>query len=187
MGNNPSAFAKTGPGRDRVTGMDTSRFPVEWVTWNDAVQFCGRLSSAPAEKTAGRVYRLPTEAEWEYACRAGTTTAFCFGNSLTVTQANIEHHVNRTTMVGSYQPNAFGLYDMHGNIFEYCQDWYSKAYYAKSPLVDPKGPTAGSSRVLRGGCWGHGYGVAYCRSAGRFGVDPRYHNVDTGFRVVCVR
>ena len=88
MGNNPSWFSATGGGKDKVAGMDTSRFPVEHVSWEEAVDFCRKLSELPEEKAAGRVYRLPTEAEWEYACRAGTTTAFHYGNSLSADQAN---------------------------------------------------------------------------------------------------
>ena len=90
MGQNPSYFSATGDGKDKVAGMDTRQFPVEMVTWNDAVEFCRKLSQLPAEQQAGRVYRLPTEAEWEYSCRAGTTTPFHFGNSLSSNQANTD-------------------------------------------------------------------------------------------------
>ncbi len=114
MGVNPACFManlfKRNPGH-----------PVEQVSWDEAVDFCQRLSSLAAEKHAGRVYRLPTEAEWEYACRAGTTTPFHFGTSLFSIQANIDYNRNRTTKVGSYPPNAWGLYDMHGNVWEWCR------------------------------------------------------------------
>ena len=192
MRKNPSWFSSTGRGKERVSGVDTSRFPVERVSWNDAVEFCRKLSVLPAEKAAGRSYRLPTEAEWEYACRAGTTTPFHFGDSLNGKEANCDgtnpygtgtkgSYLQRTTTVGCYRPNAFGLYDMHGNVGEWCQDRYSKEYYANSPLADPRGFAAGFARVLRGGSWS---GSAFvCRSASRYRNspdDPRYF---IGFRV----
>src|SRR5262249_46839160 len=128
-GRNPSANSATGSERDNVAGLCTDDFPVEMVTWAAAVRFCKKLSALAAEKAAGRGDRLPTEAEWEYACRAGTSTAFHFGDSLSSTQANFDGRgpyggaaqgpfLNRTSKVGSYRPNAFGLYDMHGNVFE---------------------------------------------------------------------
>src|SRR5262249_26582368 len=124
MGGNPSYFCKEGRGRLLVQGTDTSDFPVEQVSWKDAFTFLDRLSGVPAEKKAGRVYRLPTEAEWEYACRAGDAgRQFHFGDSLTTKQANtLEARLQRTCKVGSYAPNAWGLYDMHGNVWEWCQD-----------------------------------------------------------------
>src|SRR5262249_14127530 len=142
-----------------VTGTDPSHFdsrndggpnhPVEGVTWEDAVEFCRLLSFK--EREAGRVYRLPTEAEWEYACRAGSTTPFAFGPGASSTQANFsgDHpyeegapgpYLQSTSAVGSYEPNAWGLYDMHGNVWEWCADWYRPDYYASSPAVDPPGP-----------------------------------------------
>lgn len=181
MGKNPSFFAASGYGRDRVKGLDTRRFPAEQVRWVDAVEFCRKLTNLPAEKKAGRVYRLPTEAEWEYACRAGTTTPFHFGKSLSARQANFngQHPYGgaekgpflvRTTKVGSYPPNAFGLYDMHGNVWEWCADWYGRGYYRNSPVDDPKGPKSGSMRVIRGGEW---YGDGRdCRSAFRYADEP---------------
>ncbi len=127
MGKNPSYFSAAGDGKDRVKDMDTTRFPVEMISWADAVEFCRKLSEMPEEKQAGRVYRLPTEVEWEYACRGGTVTAFHYGAALSSTQANFRGnfpyggaakgpYLERTTKVGSYQPNAYGLYDMHGNV-----------------------------------------------------------------------
>ena len=127
MGKNPSYFSATGDGKDEVSGMDASRFPVERVSWDDAVEFCRKLSELPEEKTAGHVYRLPTEAEWEYACRAGTTTPFHFGSKLNGEEANCDGSLplgttikgpslDRPTTVGSYQPNVFGLYYMHGKL-----------------------------------------------------------------------
>ncbi len=134
MENNPSCFSANGDGKYSVNDMDTSRFPVENVSWDDAVAFCKKLSELPEEKKAGRVYRLPTEAEWEYACRAGTKTPFHYGDSLSSKQANFCGHfpyggadkgpwLKRTAKVDTYAANAFGLYDMHGNVWEWCQDW----------------------------------------------------------------
>ena len=125
---NPSAFRN-------IKGKKTKRFPVEMVTWEDAVEFCSQLSEMSAEQRAGRRYRLPTEAEWEYACGAGKETAFGFGASLSSMQANFDGflpyggaprgpNLQRPTTVGSYPPNAFGIYDMHGNVYEWCADKY---------------------------------------------------------------
>jgi len=126
MGENPSHFSSGGGGNVQVSNLETSRFPVEQVTWEDAIDFCRKLSLLPEEKAAGRIYRLPTEAEWEYACRASTATPFHFGSQLNGREANCDGtpygtdtegpYLGRTTSVGSYQPNAFGLYDMHGNV-----------------------------------------------------------------------
>ena len=195
MRKNPSAFRT-------VQGLDTKRFPVEMTTWNDAVEFCRKLSAKSQEHQVGRRYRLPTEAEWEYACRAGTATTFCFGDSLSSRQANFDGflpyggaargpNLQRPAPVGSYQANAFGLYDMHGNIYEWCADGYASDYYEKSPVDDPLGPSMayeyppGSQgakvKVLRGGGWN---GIArLCRSADRY-YDSRMRCYnDYGFRV----
>ncbi len=187
MGNNPSYFT------------DLSR-PVEMVSWNDAVAYCAALTQR--ERSAGRLsagyaYRLPTEAEWEYACRAGTTTAFHYGNELRSGMANFygyyeylvgdPYHYNasgtyldRTTSVGSYAPNAWGLYDMHGNVWQWCQDWYGA--YSGVSVTDPVGPSSGSRRVIRGGSWGN-YAFS-CRSAQRGSDIPDYGSSFLGFRVV---
>ena len=150
----------------------TNEHPVVNVSWNDAVAFCDWLS----KKKEAKKYRLPTEAEWEYACRAGTTTAFDCGDSLSSNDANFNGNfpyggaakgpsVENTTPVGSYRPNVFGLYDMHGNVWQWCQDRFDSEYYSDSPTDDPQGPAAGSSRVIRGGGW---YDLAVnCRSANR--------------------
>ena len=192
MGTNPSAFSRGGSSSAKVSGQDTSRFPVERVSWEEAVEFCRRLSALPAERAAGRVYRLPTEAEWEFACRAGTTTPFHFGSQLNGREANCDGnfpygtttkgpYLERPTTVGSYGANGFGLFDMHGNVWEWCSDWYGSGYYAESPVDDPTGPTAGSIRVIRGGSWlSHARG---CRSASRYRRAPFYRNVYLGFRV----
>ena len=178
-------------------------YPVEQVAWKQAVGFCASLSELPAEMKAGRTYRLPTEAEWEYACRAGATTMFHFGGALS-DQANFNgNHPHgtqsrgpyraKTAKVGSYAPNAWGLYDMHGNVSEWCSDWYDPNYYKISPKQDPKGPAKGVAptgfgadffRVVRGGCW-HDEGRA-CRAAYRFRLQSTEPYRLVGFRVVCV-
>ncbi len=166
MGENPSNFK----GDDR---------PVELVSWDDAVEFCQRLS-----QQTGAEYRLPTEAEWEYAARAGTTTKYYFGDDLTSDLANYDSNVDQTTAVGKYPPNAFGLYDMHGNVWEWCQDdWHDS--YKNAPTDGSAWLTEFSSiKVIRGGSWG--YNPYYCCSATRDIVtrDNRFFNI--GFRVVCV-
>jgi formylglycine-generating enzyme required for sulfatase activity len=151
--------------------------PVEGVSWEEAREFCSRLS-----KKTGREYRLPSEAEWEYACRAGTTTDFYFGDTLTPKLARFDS--NETASVGSYPPNAFGLYDMHGNVWEWCEDdWHSN--YEGNPPADGSvwKSNKDSTKILRGGSWY--YSSDFCRSAYRDYVvrDDRY--VDHGFRVVC--
>ncbi|MHB1034770.1 MAG: SUMF1/EgtB/PvdO family nonheme iron enzyme [Pirellulales bacterium] len=194
VGKNPSWLSPSGKGKDRAAGLETNRFPVEMVSWNDATAFCRRMSSLPAEIQAGRVHRLPTEAEWEYACRADTRTAFCDGDSLSSTQANCDGRVpygaaakgpylERTSRVGSYKPNAWGLYDLHGNVWEWCADWYGENYYRDSPAEDPPGPNSGDCRVLRGGSW---YSpAASCRSAFRAYYTPTVSPSYVGFRVLC--
>ena len=161
---------------EAVMGANPSYFkgesnPVEKVSWNDAVEFCKKLSA----KT-GQTVRLPTEAEWEYACRAGTTTPFNTGETISTDQANYNgnftygsgskgEYRQKTVAVGSFAPNALGLYDMHGNVWEWCQDWYDAGYYKNSPTDDPPGPEKGESRVLRGGSWNSD--PRSCRSAVR--------------------
>jgi formylglycine-generating enzyme required for sulfatase activity len=194
MPKNPSVFHPKNGG--------SPEHPVEQVLWGEAVEFCKKLSDLPEEKRAGRAYRLPTEAEWEYACRAGTQTIFHFGNRLASNQANFNGrfpyggaeegpYLQKTAKVGSYQPNAFGLYDMHGNVAEWCSDWYDPDYYVHSPKEDPHGPSqgvvptgfGGFYQVVRGGSWlDEGRG---CRAAYRFRFMPsdRYRLV--GFRVAC--
>jgi serine/threonine protein kinase/formylglycine-generating enzyme required for sulfatase activity len=179
-GHNPSFFQR---GNDKVGAIDTSEFPVDQVSWQDALAFCKQLSDLPAEKAAGLVYRLPTEAEREYACRAGTTTPFAFGQALTAEQANIENKLDRTTKVGSYRPNAFGLYDMHGNLNEWCADWSKHSYYVESPTDDPQGPPDSTHRAARGGAWNNE--AKECRSASRGGGIPQARLNYIGFRVVC--
>jgi formylglycine-generating enzyme required for sulfatase activity len=176
MNKNPSNFQG-----EKIKG-DSSPHPVDQVSWNDAVEFCKRLSGLPEEKKAGRVYRLPTEAEWEYACRAGSTTAYSFGESsqsLSDYAWFSNNSDDRTHPVGQKKPNAWGLYDMHGNVFEWCSDWYAE--YPKGAVSDPAGPKVSSDSVYRGGCWY--YGVAVCRSAHRRRFDPSLRVILYGFRV----
>jgi formylglycine-generating enzyme required for sulfatase activity len=193
MGKNPSFFSRDGPGKQRVAGLDTAQLPVENVSWLDAHAFCKKLGELPAEK--GRSYRLPTEAEWEYACRAGTREATHYGDKIDATQANFNGlspyntttggpFYRRTTKAGDFQPNALGLYDMHGNVQEWCADWYAADYYAKSPKADPQGPAEGTERVLRGGAWVHS--GKSCRSAVRNKHAPETASYSFGFRVVLV-
>jgi len=178
-----------------VMGANPSRYkganrPVEMVSWNDAVAFCTKLSA----KT-GREVRLPTEAEWEYACRAGTTGPWYTSETLSTKLANIrdywgwaesdEYHA--TTPVGSYPPNPWGLYDMVGNVQQWVQDWYDYGgYYKVSPVDDPTGPVGGPAHVARGGAWDGTAGE--CRSAIRKEWVEPYTERDwtKGFRVVCV-
>jgi formylglycine-generating enzyme required for sulfatase activity len=187
-GKNPSWFSATGGGKEDVAGLNTRRFPVETVSWNDATEFCRKLS-----QKEGKTYRLPTEAEWEYACRAGTKTAFSFGDTISTDQANYNGNAvfgngqkgvyrERPMPVRSFPANAFGLYDMHGNVNQWCQDWYDYNYYRKSPRNDPINETGGELRVLRSGSWGSYPGI--CRSAHRSGSTPDYRNNTIGFRVV---
>ena len=122
-----------------------SKLPVTNVSWEDCQEFIKKLNA----KTKGG-YRLPTEAEWEYSCRAGTTTAYSFGNKITPKDANYrDSKINKPVAVGSYKPNRFGLYDMHGNVWEWCEDWHGD--YPAGAVTDPKGPATGKDRVLRGG------------------------------------
>ncbi len=188
MGRNPSYFSTTEQVATAVSDM-RANCPVETVSWHDAADFCVKLSDG---KTL--TYRLPTEAEWEYACRAGGSSRYCFGENekhlddyawwgAFVVGASClqEKHTHR---VGWKKKNHFGLYDMHGNVSEWCSDWYSTHYYAKSPLSAPAGPATGSHRVYRGGSW---YSLATnCRSAYRAGYVPAYRSSDLGFRVVAV-
>jgi formylglycine-generating enzyme required for sulfatase activity len=184
MGSNPSYFSAGGSGSASVRGMNTSDFPVEGVDWDNALDFCKKLSALPGEKGARRVYRLPTEAEWEYACRAGTTTAYNTGKTLTAAQANFSgSSVGRVAKVGSYKPNAWGLYDMHGNVWHMVADWYDLNYYRVSPRKDPTGPATATLRVARGGSWGNP--VSACRCATRAHVSRGQRNYIVGFRVAC--
>lgn len=140
-----------------ITSQDTGRMPVEHVSWEDAAEFCWRLSALPEEVRLGHAYRLPTEAEWEYACRAGDDQPHVREpEPSVVTGENIGEHLKtplNIMAVGSYAPNPFGLYDMRGNVFEWCSDWFERDYYLHSPTDDPQGPNSGFLRVVRGADW----------------------------------
>jgi formylglycine-generating enzyme required for sulfatase activity len=178
---NPSNFSATGTGKDKVAGMNTDDFPVEMVTWHAAMDFCRAVSGRAELNSKGWTMDLPTEAEWEYACRAGTTSAFHYGDFLSGKQANFSSEspygaapkvprLNRTCYVGGYRPNSWGLYDMHGNVLQWCKDWYGKDYYRSSGRSDPLNETPDVGRVLRGGSW---YASAkLCRSAQRLHDEP---------------
>jgi len=177
MGANPAHFQKR-----VIRKTDSSMYPVEQVSWERAVEFCRKLSELPEEKAAGRVYGLPTEAEWEYACRAGSKTAYSSGespqslNDCTWLGTNSN---NTTHPVGEKKANAWGLFDMHGNVSEWCNDRYGA--YPKAAVSDPAGPQRGSSRVYRGGSIYHS--ASLCRSSVRFSEDPTVRQRSIGFRV----
>ncbi len=166
--------------------QDDPQLPVESVTWDAAHQFCRRVS-----ELTGRTVQLPTEAQWEHACRAGTTSPYSFGSQITPEQVNFDtseggaipdETLERTTPVGDYPPNGRGLFDMHGNVREWCADWYGP-YPAAGPVtVDPLGPPTGEAHVLRGGSWDD-Y-ARRCRSAYRYGYRPGDREQCNGFRVV---
>ena len=159
-----------------------SDYAASHVRWEEAAEFCAKLSSKEAV-----TYRLPTEAEWEYACRGGTTTAYHFGDASRLgdyawfydnTQDAGEKYAHR---VGQKKPNVLGLYDMHGNVGEWCLDWYDSGYYENSPTDDPAGPGTGSFRVYRGGGWAHT--ARQCVSSFRNWITPTYRFSGLGFRV----
>jgi formylglycine-generating enzyme required for sulfatase activity len=199
MGTNPSYFSRTGKGKESVKDVsdpDLDLFPVEQTSWQDVVS---------EEAGAGRDYRLPTEAEWEYACRGGHlipdvggkhTLPFHFDQpcaSLSSHQANFNGNFpyggadegpsrGRPRAVGSYKPNRLGLYDLHGNVWEWCSDWYGD--YPDGPSSDPCGPPDGLGRVFRGGSW-YSFGEG-CRAAHRVNNGPTRWNFNLSFRVAAV-
>jgi formylglycine-generating enzyme required for sulfatase activity len=175
MGNNPSHFKNCG-----------DDCPVEEVSWNDVQEFIRKLN----QREGGNKYRLPTEAEWEYAARAGSTEAFANGG-ISELECGYDSNLDamgwycgnsnkKTHSVAQKQPNAWGLYDMHGNVYEWCQDWYGD--YPSGSVTDPTGPSGGSRRVKRGGCWN--LYARYCRSAFRFRSAPDFRFCNLGFRLL---
>jgi formylglycine-generating enzyme required for sulfatase activity len=186
----------------RVMGSNPSKFqgdpkrPVEQVSWDDAVEFCRRLSEFPAEDAAGRRYGLPTEAQWEYACRAGSTGRWCFSTQQNASPEEAEEKLlaeyawfsansdDQTHVVGQKRANAFGLHDLYGNVWQWCQDGFVGNYYAKSPLDDPQGPFGVSDRVARGAYWSSP--ARDCRSAIRGSAGAGMRGNFLGFRVCLV-
>jgi formylglycine-generating enzyme required for sulfatase activity len=170
------------PWKGKQSTKDGDRHAVSYVNWDDAMDFCRLLSEQEDRK-----YRLPTEAEWEYACRAGTQTRYSFGDGEVRLDLFGWYDGNKLGQyaheVAQKQPNPFGLYDMHGNVWEWCSDWYDEKYYGKSPEKDPAGPPSGSSRVLRGGGWGDVPIVL--RSCYRDCRTPGGRDDDVGLRVLC--
>jgi formylglycine-generating enzyme required for sulfatase activity len=169
MGNNPSRFAGS---------LD---YPVENISYDDVQTFISMLN----RKEGSDAYNLPTEAEWEYAARGGSIMTYCFGSDpgrLKQYAWYSDNSGNSTHPVGQLTPNAYGLHDMHGNVWEWCQDRYDQMYYFNSPSHNPRGPLSGLNRVVRGGSWG--YDARYCRSSYRFHHPPYFRSSDLGFRLV---
>jgi formylglycine-generating enzyme required for sulfatase activity len=200
MGYNPSYFSKDGKkgdsgtyyaepagGAEKVKGVDTDDFPVENVSYEEAVKFCEKLNGLEKNRRSGWAYTLPTEAQWEYACRGGATSykKYHFGDTITTKLANVGFHAkeegshDHTVKVGQYGANAFGLHDMHGNVWEWCRDWYDKDYQGADSAFQ------GSDRMIRGGGWRE-FGRD-CRAAYRYGLSPSFRYWDLGFRVAAVR
>jgi len=213
MSRSPSAFGPGGKGAEDVRGIDSGRLPVESISWEEAQEFCRRLTARSEEKKKGREYRLPTEAEWEYACRAGEANIFHFGNDLDYKAANFDSEKSyqgkeapssvpadakqvpkpgHPLPVGTYPANRWGLYDMHGNVKEWCRDLYIAEYYLIGPRLDPFGTEQpgrsilgnAAARVTRGGDWT--CAAKDCRTAYRGSQKDNVRNGWTGFRVVCV-
>ncbi len=188
IGRFPVTFAEfddfcisTGRARPRDEGWGRAQRPVINVSWQDAIDYCAWLT-----RKTGRHYRLPTEAEWEYACRAGTKADYYFGNNdeqLDRYAWYVHNAERRTQPVGSKQPNSWGIYDMHGNVWEWCADWYAKDYYTCEPVRNPMGAGAeqGAGRVLRGGSWDSS--TQFVTSYFRFCLSPGLRIIRAGFRV----
>jgi formylglycine-generating enzyme required for sulfatase activity len=171
-----------------VTATNPSLFtrsedqPVESISWNDAMAFCERLNALEKQELGAATYRLPTEAEWEYACRAGSPARYSFGAEAAQLGAYAwSGSTNETQPAGQKRPNAWGLFDMHGNVWEWCADGYDTQYYSQSPVDDPQGPLTALKHVIRGGAWDNA--PEDLRSANRFGTAPDKKVCDHGFRV----
>jgi len=192
---------------EKLMGENPSRWkgktnPVEQMRWSDAVRYCNARSEAEGLEPcydlntwkcnfAANGYRLPTEAEWEYACRAGTTTAYSFGDDVLKLKAYAWYEDNsggKPRPVGQKPSNPWGLYDMHGNVWEWCNDFYKVDYYQESPKENPRGPQTGETKVLRGGAWK--FSAESCRSGYRYNENPGYSDVCFGYDIYgfrCVR
>jgi len=200
IGDNPSWFSSIGVGKDKIAGQSSERHPVDNVSWLDAVKFCNKLSEMEGRKPFYEINgegvrvpdwnrsgcRLPTEAEWEYACRASARAPqqYSFGDnagSLVEFAWYSENSAGATHPVGKKRPNGFGLFDMHGNVWEWCWDCYSDAYYKEPTADDPRGPSGASHRVIRGGSWGNG--PVNCRSPFRYRYAPVDRYYFLGFRL----
>lgn len=185
---------------EKVMGENPSRWkgatnPVEQMRWSDAARYCNARSKSEGLEPCydlqtwgcnfqANGYRLPTEAEWEYACRAGTTTAYFFSNdpSKLANYAWFEKNSGgKPQPVGQKPPNPWGLYDMHGNVWQWCNDFYQVDYYQQSPKEDPTGPKAGDTKVVRGGAWK--FSAETCRSAYRYNENPGYADVCFGYDI----
>jgi len=185
---------------ERITGENPSKWrgrknPVEQMRWSDAVRYCNARSRLEGLRPCYDLktwkcdfsadgYRLPTEAEWEYACRAGTRTRYSFGNDpVKLPQYGWfkDNSAGRPRPAGQKVPNPWGLFDMHGNVWEWCNDFYGADYYSGSPERDPRGPASGETRVLRGGCWMSGAGE--CRSSCRRHENPAYADICFGYDI----
>ncbi len=176
------AVMKTKPWEGKVYVQEGEDYPAVYVSWDDAIEYCQKLRA-----TEGKSYRLPTEAEWEYACRGGKSTSYSFGSDASELKDFAWFRENAYDIgekyahtVGGKQPNPFGLYDMHGNVWEWCTDW--KGDYSAAAATDPVGPSTGADRVKRGGSW-YDYSAGNCRSASRVGGDPSIRSNDRGFRL----
>ena len=185
---------------EKVMGENIARWtgkqnPVEQVRWSDAVHYCNNRSSQeglePCYDTEtwecnydSNGYRLPTEAEWEYVCRAGTTTTFFFGknlNDLKIFSWFKENSGGRPRPVGKKLPNPWGIFDVYGNVWEWCNDFYKVDYYQESPEINPKGPDFGDNKVLRGGSWDSD--SSQCRSSYRYNEVPGYTDICFGYDI----
>jgi formylglycine-generating enzyme required for sulfatase activity len=178
------AVMGTEPWKGKIYVKEQDDCPAAHVSWDDATAFCAKLN----QLNSGRTFRLPTEAEWERACRAGTETVYSFGNDGSALGTYAWWDGNTWSAneiyahpVGQKAQNDYGIYDMHGNLWEWCADWYADDYYASSPAADPTGPASGTDRVLRGGGWASFEGN--CRSATRSSNGSTYADRNIGFRI----